>query len=145
MQARSTLAIPLLKSGLGAMKCSDKLKILKSRMPLKDLMEGVKLGRQEGNARQFLTNEKLDPADAKLLRAYFKLVSHFVLTSWLALLRSCIPNPCTPAFCIPTFLAFLHSCILHSCTPAFLLVCISASPHSGTPQPDQLQLDPSIV
>ena len=55
---------------------SDKLKILKSRMPLKDLMMGVKLGRQERNARQFLTNDKLDPADTKLLRAYFKLVSH---------------------------------------------------------------------
>ena len=152
---------------------SDKLKILKSRMPLKDIMEGVKLGRQERNARLFLNSEKLDPADTKLLRAYFKLVSHFVLVSWHsctpALLHSCTPallHSCTPAFlhsCTPAlptpallhsaFLHFLQLCIpafcipapLHSCLSASLLVCISASLHSDTSQPDQSQPDPSIA
>jgi len=51
----------------------EKLDMLKAKLPLRDLMSGAKLGRQERNVRQYLGNNSLDPQDAKLLRNYLKL------------------------------------------------------------------------
>ena len=51
----------------------EKLDILKAKLPLKQLMSGAKLGRQERNVRQYLGNQSLEPQDAKLLRNYLKL------------------------------------------------------------------------
>ena len=51
----------------------DKLDVLKAKLPLKQLMSGAKLGRQERNVRQYLGNQSLEPQDTKLLRNYLKL------------------------------------------------------------------------
>ena len=51
----------------------EKLDVLKAKLPLKQLMSGAKLGRQERNVRQYLGNQSLEPQDAKLLRNYLKL------------------------------------------------------------------------
>jgi hypothetical protein len=52
---------------------ADKLALLKAKLPLIQLMSGTKLGRQERNVRQYLSNNSLEPQDLKLLRNYLKL------------------------------------------------------------------------
>ena len=56
-----------------AQNSREKLDVLKAKLPLKQLMSGSKLGRQERNVRQYLGNRSLEPQGAKLLRNYSKL------------------------------------------------------------------------
>jgi hypothetical protein len=69
----SSCADTQLEDAQTATQPADKLALLKAKLPLNQLMSGIKLGRQERNARQYLTNNSLEPQDLKLLRNYLKL------------------------------------------------------------------------
>jgi hypothetical protein len=70
----------------------DKLAVLKAKLPLKLLMSGTKLGRQERNVRQYLANNSLEPQDAKLLRNYMKLAPSAQTLIWENALEKVLGN-----------------------------------------------------
>jgi len=53
---------------------SSRLAALKAKVPLSELMSGVRLGRQERSVKKYLTNAKLDTTDTRLLRNHLKHV-----------------------------------------------------------------------
>lgn len=50
------------------------LACLKRKLPIRAILEGGRLGRQERNVRVYLTNSRLDQNDLKMLRAFLRLV-----------------------------------------------------------------------
>ena len=62
------------KGGFRWLTSARKLWVLKSKLPLKTSMSGIRLGRSQCAVRAYLTNGILDKADLKLLRDHLKQV-----------------------------------------------------------------------